>query len=252
MNSQIPTASAVLHRVRSNPNLDVLLYVGGEISAETLLAGYRAGLFPMELEYGSTATVGWLCPQIRATIWMKKWETAGPTPFRITKSTRNAGKRLRVTMDQAFDEVVERCSDVRSDGNWINSDYRNAYHRLHLDGVGHSIEVWNDQSLVGGLFGVEVGGLFTGESMFHIQTGASKVALVALYQVLSTAGFTLLDAQWLTDHLASLGFVGTERIDYLRAVTTVSLLEPSRLSQGEIVINWRTFTPESPPEVVSD
>jgi len=145
--------------------------------------------------------------------------------LRVSRSLRRSVRRYRVTVDQAFDEVVAGCADRRRPDGWINPDIAAAYSRLHDDGWAHSVEVWRGEHLVGGLYGVAIGGLFAGESMFHRATDASKVALVYLVRELSADGLArLLDVQWVTPHLASLGAVGIERTAYLSRLDAALLL----------------------------
>jgi leucyl/phenylalanyl-tRNA--protein transferase len=138
--------------------------------------------------------------------------------LRVTRSLRRSQRRYDVRVDTAFDAVVEACADPSRDGGWISDDIRRAYGRLHELGWAHSVETWDPATgtLVGGLYGVHVGGLFAGESMFHRAPDASKVALVALVERLRAIGVVLLDVQWLTEHLASLGAVEIPRAEYLR------------------------------------
>ncbi|MGH9078439.1 MAG: leucyl/phenylalanyl-tRNA--protein transferase, partial [Acidimicrobiales bacterium] len=123
-------------------------------------------------------------------------------------------RRFEIRVDTAFEEVIAACADRRRPGAWISADVRNAYRRLHRLGWAHSVEAWSAGGLAGGLYGVGVGGLFAGESMFHRRTDASKVALVALVELLRGGGATLLDVQWATDHLRSLGAVAVSRYRY--------------------------------------
>ncbi len=137
--------------------------------------------------------------------------------LRVSRSLRQSVRRTEIRVDTAFAEVVAACGDPSRDGAWIDEDIRTAYTRLHELGWAHSVEAWRDGELVGGLYGVAVGGLFAGESMFHRATDASKVALVGLVDLLRDehAGRRVLDVQWRTDHLASLGVVTVPRPSYL-------------------------------------
>jgi leucyl/phenylalanyl-tRNA--protein transferase len=138
--------------------------------------------------------------------------------LRVSHSLRKAVNRFEVRADTAFDQVVAGCADPRRDGGWIDARIQQAYGELHRLGWAHSVETWRDGELVGGLYGVAIGGLFAGESMFHRATDASKVALVGLVDRMRAGGGTLLDVQWRTDHLASLGVVEIPRADYLQRV----------------------------------
>ena len=192
-----------------------LLGVGADLRPGTLLAAYRTGLFPMPVE--RRGPVGWWSPDPRGVLPLDG--------LRVSRSLRRACRRLTVTVDTAFDEVVDACSDPRRPHGWITDDVREAYRVLHRLGWAHSVETRAPGGvLVGGLYGVAVGGLFAGESMFHRETDASKVALVALVDRLREApgaggvpgAGRLLDVQWQTEHLESLGVVEVDRADYLR------------------------------------
>ncbi len=136
--------------------------------------------------------------------------------LRVSRSLRRSCQRYTVTLDADFSGVISACSDLRRPGAWIDDPVRAAYIRLHEMGWAHSIEAWDsDGRLAGGLYGVAIAGLFAGESMFHHQTDASKVALVGLVDLLVDAGTVLLDVQWATDHLRSLGVVEIPRKAYL-------------------------------------
>jgi leucyl/phenylalanyl-tRNA--protein transferase len=138
-----------------------------------------------------------------------------------------ASRRLRTTVDEAFTEVMQACSEQRTGGEWINDEIKAGYRQLHELGWAHSIETWRGAELVGGLYGVSIGGLFAGESMFHRTSDASKVALVRLVDDLSADGVPrLLDVQWVTDHLASLGAVEISRPEYRRQLAA-ALLQPA-------------------------
>ena len=123
---------------------------------------------------------------------------------------------MRTTFNQAFRDVMIACSNTHKEGNWITEEFIEAYCRLHDLGWAHSVEVWQDDQLVGGLYGIRVNGFFAGESMFHRRRDASKVALMALVGAMQMAGMTLLDTQWWTEHLQSLGATELPRRDYLK------------------------------------
>jgi leucyl/phenylalanyl-tRNA--protein transferase len=179
--------------------------VGADLEPGTLLAAYRRGLFPMRLE--ANGPVAWWSPDPRAIIPLDG--------LRVSRSLAKSVRRYPTTVDQAFREVMTRCADPDRPHGWITDDFIDAYVRLHELGWAHSIETWHDGVLVGGLYGVSIGGLFAGESMFHTARDASKVALVRLVEILSPIEGALLDVQWHTDHLASLGAVEVPRERYL-------------------------------------
>ena len=184
--------------------------VGGELQPGTLLAAYRAGLFPMGVGRQGAAPMGWWSPDPRGVLPLDG--------LRVSRSLRRAARRFEVRVDSAFDDVVAACGDPGREGRWITPEVALAYGELHRLGWAHSVETWEGGALVGGLYGVAIGGLFAGESMFHHETDASKVALVALVALLTRDGDSrrLLDVQWRTEHLASLGVVDVPRPEYLR------------------------------------
>lgn len=173
----------------------------------TLLNAYAAGYFPMPRTLEADA-IDWWSPDPRAVL--------DPAAMRISRSLRQSLKRFTITVNAAFDDVVFRCADPARDSRWIDASVRIAYGTLHRSGWAHSIEVWHDGALAGGLYGVEIGGLFAGESMFHVTRDASKAALVGLVTILQSApGPRRIDCQWLTAHLASLGAVEIRRAQYV-------------------------------------
>jgi leucyl/phenylalanyl-tRNA--protein transferase len=180
--------------------------LGADLEPGTVLAAYRSGLFPMHVHGDLLA---WWSPDPRGVLPLDGLHVSG--------SLRRSLRRFAATFDRAFDDVVAGCADQPRPHGWINDDIRLAYGRLHRLGWAHSVEVWDDVGhLVGGLYGVGIGGLFAGESMFHTRTDASKVALVHLVERLRTAGATLLDVQWATPHLETLGVIELPRPAYLR------------------------------------
>jgi leucyl/phenylalanyl-tRNA---protein transferase len=184
---------------------DGIAGVGADLEPGTLLAAYRSGLFPMPL---GRRSVAWFSPNPRAIIPLEG--------LRVSRSLRRSTARYEVRRDTRFADVMVRCADPRRPGGWITPKFVKAYLRLHHMGWANSFECFAGDELVGGLYGVRVGGLFAGESMFHAATDASKVALVALVDWLRTTGATLLDVQWTTPHLRSLGAVDVSRREYLR------------------------------------
>jgi leucyl/phenylalanyl-tRNA--protein transferase len=178
------------------------------IPSELLLRAYREGIFPMALDDGE---IGWFSPDPRGIIPLDTFHV----PARLARVVRSG--RFSIEVDAAFVDVMRACAD-RSDGDgtWISEDIVESYAALHAVGRAHSVEAWRDGRLVGGLYGVHIGGAFFGESMFHRETDASKVVLVALVERLRERGFTLLDTQWVTPHLAQFGAMEIARDEYLR------------------------------------
>jgi len=180
--------------------------VGADLEPGTLLAAYRAGVFPMPARRGKMA---WWSPDPRGII------RVAPGGLRVSRSLRRSCARFTIRIDTVFDEVIEACGDRSRPGAWIDRDIKRAYHRLHDLGWVHTVEVWDEQDqLAGGLYGMAIGGLFAGESMFHRRSDASKVALVTLVDLLRDQGASLLDVQWATPHLRSLGAIEVSRTTY--------------------------------------
>jgi leucyl/phenylalanyl-tRNA--protein transferase len=185
---------------------DGLLAVGGDLSVERLLLAYQNGIFPW---YSEDEPILWFSPHERFVLY--------PAELQISKSMKKVLRLglLSITQDKSFNDVVEACSSVPregQDGTWITDDMKAAYARLHQLGYAHSIEVWQNNSLVGGLYGVHAGHVFCGESMFSKVSNASKTALVWLCQ---TGLYKLIDCQVHTDHLASMGARMISRKDYM-------------------------------------
>ena len=178
--------------------------IGADLEPGTLLAAYRHGLFPMPFR---KRQVGWWSPDPRGIIPLEG--------LIVSRSLRASRRRFEIRRDTMFSEVMRRCGDPARPHGWINDEFVTAYTRLHELGWAHSIEVWRDDELVGGLYGVRIGGLFAGESKFHTVTDASKVAVVATVEWLQTTGGRLFDVQWRTDHLATLGAIAIDRAEYL-------------------------------------
>ncbi len=200
--------------------------VGGDLEPGTLLAAYRRGLFPMPLRPGGP--VGWWSPDPRAVLDL--------ADFPATRSSiLRAVKRFEISVDHCFADVVRHCGDPRRPHGWIDEQIVEAYTGLHELGWAHSVEVWLRGRLVGGIYGVGIGAFFAGESMFHLETDASKVAVAALVERLAAGGVTLFDVQWQTDHLATLGVREIERDAYLER------LEVAVAGRGP------TWDPEMPP-----
>jgi leucyl/phenylalanyl-tRNA--protein transferase len=193
---------------------DGLVGLGADLEPGTILAAYRLGMFPMPL--GGRGPLGWWSPDPRAVIPLDG--------LRVSRSLRRSLRNFEIRVDTAFDEVIDACGDPSRPHGWISPDIRAAYRRLHELGWVHSVEAWtvddHDGRLAGGLYGVAIGGLFAGESMFHRRTDASKAALVGLVDLLREGGTAgrVLDVQWMTPHLASLGAVDVPRDEYVRRV----------------------------------
>ena len=189
---------------------DDLIAVGADLQPGTILAAYRSGLFPMPLGTDDTTGVpAWWSPDPRGILPLHG--------LRVSRSLRRSCQRFEVRLDTVFEQVVEACADPGRSHGWISPAMRDAYVELSHLGWAHSVEAWSrdDGTLAGGLYGIGVGGLFAGESMFHRRRDASKVALVGLVTLLREGGGGLLDVQWCTPHLASLGAVEVSRRRYL-------------------------------------
>lgn len=184
---------------------DDVVAVGADLEPGTLLAAYRRGLFPMHLPGGGA--LAWWSPSLRGVLPIER--------LRVTRSLRRSLRRFEWSVDEAFEDVVAGCADPSRPHGWITDDIVAAYVKLHHLGHAHSIEIWESSRLVGGLYGVSIGGLFAGESMFHRVADASKVALVRLVEIMAETDEPLIDVQWQTEHLASLGAVEMPREEYL-------------------------------------
>lgn len=190
-----------------------LVALGGGLDPGTVLTSYSRGLFPMDVpmapELGGGHALGWWSPDPRGVLELDE--------LRVSRSLAKSCRRFRITFDERFESVMRACADPKRPQGWITEEFVDAYVHLHHRGFAHSIEVWSGAELVGGLYGVEIGGLFAGESMFHHTRDASKVALVALVERLrGCSGQRLIDVQWSTPHLASLGVRRIARSDYLQ------------------------------------
>lgn len=207
-----------------------LLAIGGDLGSERLLEAYRRGIFPW---YNPGQPILWWSPDPRAVLY--------PEKLKISRSLRKTLRRghFQVRFDTAFREVMLACAAPRTQhpggGTWITDDMLTAYCRLHELGFAHSIETWADERLVGGLYGVALGGVFFGESMFARATDASKAALVVLTQRLQTWGFVLIDCQVPSEHLTRLGAENIPRAQFLGELATALHLpgRPGRWS-GEV------------------
>jgi leucyl/phenylalanyl-tRNA---protein transferase len=203
----------------STPN--GLVALGGRLLPDTLVAAYRAGIFP----WSSDPVLTWWSPDPRAIFDLGSWR-----PHRsVGRAARRAGWRF--TVDRDFEAVMRACAEAGADrpSTWITDDFVKAYGHLFRMGLAHSVEVWERDALVGGLYGVALGGFFGGESMFHRRTDASKAAVGHLVERLRAGGFALLDAQVPTPHLARLGAIAIPRAEYLARLRKALAL-PATLS----------------------
>ena len=184
--------------------------VGADLEPGTLLAAYRGGLFPMRV--GRGGPVAWWSPDPRGIVPLDT--------FHESRSLRRSRRRFVVTVDTTFEEVMRACAEPDRPHGWIDDDFVDAYAALHRLGWAHSVEAWTQEgALAGGVYGVAIGGLFAAESMFHRVTDAGKAALAALVQLLRDGDASLLDVQWTTPHLSSLGAVDVPRAKYLELLT---------------------------------
>jgi len=184
-----------------------LIAVGGDLEPATLINAYRRGIFPMEVT-ALQGKLGWWSPEPRGIVPLDR--------LRVTKSMRQSARRFEIRVDTCFTDVMRACADPSREDGWITGEFIAAYTELHRLGWAHSVEVFDREGrLAGGLYGIRINGLFAGESMFHAQRDASKVALMALVQLMRDTGMQLLDVQWCTEHLASLGSIEVPRGQYL-------------------------------------
>ena len=190
------------------PDDEDCVAVGADTSPSTILAAYAAGAFPMP--GGDLTPMLWWSPVRRGVLALDD--------LLVSRSLRQSRRRYEIRIDTAFDQVIRACADRRRPGAWINREIIDRYSRLHELGWAHSVEAWAGDDLAGGLYGIALGGLFAGESMFHRRRDASKVALCALVDLLldEHASRRLVDVQWQTDHLATLGVTEIHRDEYLR------------------------------------
>lgn len=189
------------------PGVD-LVALGADLEPGTLLSAYRGGLFPMPIDPATPRSkLAWYSPDPRGVLPLDQ--------LKVSKSLRRSIRRYDVTMNEAFESVISACAEPTRDGRWITREFVDAYSTMFELGWAHSVEAWDGDQLVGGLYGLRIGNFFAGEAMFHRATDASKVALVALVEWLRDTGARLLDVQWATPHLVTLGVVEMARPDYL-------------------------------------
>jgi leucyl/phenylalanyl-tRNA--protein transferase len=196
---------------------DGLLMTGGSLAPDWLLEAYSRGIFPMPIKVGRRRLVAWITPDPRGILELDGLHISQ----RLVRRLRRG--EFQFSFDRAFTEVVEGCAAPRptdhDDDVWLTLAMQRAYARLHVLGYSHSVEVWQDGRVVGGIFGVAIGGLFAGESMFYRVTDASKAALAALVGRLVERGYTLLDVQWTNPHTRSLGAIDIHRSEYLNRLS---------------------------------
>jgi leucyl/phenylalanyl-tRNA--protein transferase len=184
---------------------------GADLEPETLIYAYRQGVFPMvsNENIGTDSDLLWWSPQMRAIIPLDG--------LKVSRTMRRSAKKFEIRVDTQFENVMRNCAAPHRDNGWITEEFIDAYVKLHHLGWAHSIEVIDESGLLaGGLYGVRINKFFAGESMFHLVRDASKVALMALVETMNSSNMSLLDVQWLTPHLASLGAVAIKRDEYLR------------------------------------
>ncbi len=187
---------------------DDLIAFGGDLEPGTVLDAYRRGLFPMRVD----GTLAWWSPAPRGVIPLDG--------FHRSRSLRRSIPHFEIRVDTAFETVMRACADPRRPHGWIDESFVTAYVTLCELGWAHSVETWRDGELLGGLYGLRIGGFFAGESMFHRATNASKVACWATVELLRLDGVRLFDVQWTTPHLRTLGAVDVARDDYLRLLAS--------------------------------
>jgi len=191
-------------------NIEGLLAVGGDLSPERLLLAYQSGIFPW---FDNDSIILWWSPDPRMILY--------PDQIKISKSMRKVirNQQFRLTKNTCFREVLEYCSSVPregQDGTWITDDMKNAYIALHEKGIAKSYEVWENDSLVGGLYGVDLGDVFCGESMFSLTSNASKFAFIKLAEELKAKNYKVIDCQLHTDHLESMGAQEIPRKEFMK------------------------------------
>lgn len=195
-------------------NDDGLVAIGGDLGVDRLLLAYRSGIFPWSCD-----PITWWSPDPRAIFELDE--------IHVSRSFAKTLRRepFEITLDQAFVDVMEACATTRTDGNWIGPEFIEAYTALHEAGHAHSVECWRDGELAGGVYGVSVGGLFAGESMFHRVSEASKVALHHLVSHLDERGYALFDIQMVTPITGQLGARHVSREEYLERLANAVEME---------------------------
>lgn len=204
----------------------VVVAVGEDFRSGTLLEAYRRGIFPWPHTFVDERgreehVVAWFSPDPRAI-----FPLAHPHRWSRSLSRKLRNGRHRITVDRAFSEVIVACGENRPEGTWITPELVRGYTELHELGWAHSLEVWDDRELVGGIYGVAIGRAFAAESMFHRRTDASKIAFASLAERLRERGYSLFDAQVMNPHLASLGVIDVPRVSYLDMLAEAVSSEP--------------------------
>jgi len=205
-----------------------VLAIGGDLSVPRLLLAYRYGIFPW---YNKGEPILWWHPDPRFVLY--------PSEVKVSKSMRSIfnQEKYKVTFDTAFEKVISECGSSKSrkkEGTWISDDIEDAYIDLYNIGVAHSVEVWENEELIGGLYGVATGKIFSGESMFSKGKSASKVALIILCRILERQNFILIDCQIENPHLKSMGGVEIPRSEFLECISKNSKLETN-------IKSWSSF-----------
>lgn len=207
---------------------DDIIALGGDLSVERLLLAYRSGIFPW---FNEDEPILWWSPDPRCILY--------PEDLKVAKSMRPYlnQEKYKVTYDTAFEEVIQCCALPRKgqDGTWITEDIIAAYNALHRLGIAHSVEVWNEGELAGGLYGVSLGKCFFGESMFCKASNASKLALIKLMRELSRRDFQFIDCQIFNEHLGSLGAIEIPRQRFLQELEVALDAENLEGNWGEIL-----------------
>ncbi len=218
------------HTIFPDPNLaltepDGLLAIGGDLSSERLLSAYRQGIFPW---FSDNQPILWWSPNPRCVVY--------PQQLNISRSMKKVLRKgeYQITYDSAFEQVMRECAAPRDGqpGSWITGEMLQAYSELHRQGAAHSVECWYQGELVGGLYGVAIGQVFFGESMFSRRSNASKAAFITLTQQLIEWGYQLIDCQLHSDHLESLGAVMIARPTFLQLLNTHCSQQPADNAWG--------------------
>ncbi len=198
-----------------------LVGVGGDLSPATLALAYSEGVFPW---FNDGDPILWWSPDPRGILPLDGLHISK----RLARTIRSS--KFRVTINQCFREVMHACGATRPEGTWVTQEMLDAYCAAHKEGLAHSLEVWQADELAGGIYGIAIGGLFAGESMFHRVTDASKVALVSLVQHLRERGFVLFDVQMQTEHTATMGAMEISRATYLASLAEAVMLKEVRFT----------------------